>query len=1142
VILNRYKFKKLRFRDILFLASLFLVVFVIGFSKINTVNGAPGTPVATGVSITGTPNVAQVLTGSYLYTDTAGAWQNVGVAGFSTGIALYSTLAIDNSNIPYLAYTDYANGNKPTVKKFDGANWVLLNLNSAVVSMSSAFFIDFTIDDTTDVPYIAYENFNFLPNVSKATVKKYDSSAVGNEIQVLVATPASIQGPSAGTYTISFDDDGAGPNPVQTTAVLNYNANAVTIQAALEALTNIGAGNIIVYKAYFSVWPISLEFRGALAGLPQQLVTVDATDLCMGPIVDMPPPTCFSPATVTVSEEQLGGTTGTWINVGTPGFSDGDELAYTSIAMDDSSVPYVAYQDFNNPLFKATVKTFDGANWVDMGNSHFSAGTATNTSISLDSTGTPYVAYKDTASGDQATVMKYNSGTWVQVGGSVSTTTVNRTDLVVNKTTNIPYLAYIETGGFPQRAIVKKFDGANWVLVGSMASQALDSADELSFAINDDGILYVAYMNDSNVKAVVRKYDSGTDTWVNVGSPYFSEAIGSLSLAIDSNGVPYVGYRDESIGGKATVMKYDSDQEGTSTYKWFRDGTEIVGETGATYTVLSSDQGKLIKFEVTPISQTPVTGTPVQSAEVLINSYPVATTVTANGTAYVGETLTGSYTFSDVDTDTEGTSTFKWYRDGVEIPGVTNITYTLTSTDDGKTIKFGVTPVASSGSTPGVEVQSAGTLISQQPSGSSGSTGTPDLPEQEEPPTCEELGNCPPTLPPTLPPTYTEPENPPTYTEPENPPTYTELEITPTYTEPENPPFTQEPEASPTIAENSITPIVFASPIQNFLNENFYPETIEKLSVSLKLTTIFATLIGIIASLASILFLNPLSFNELILIPFRLWSLLLTALGLRKKVKPWGTVYDSITKQPLDPVYVSLVNLEGEEIASSITDLDGRYGFFTDPGVYKVVPKKTNYIFPSNALSNHFNDEFYQDLYFGDYMNIGVGQIITNNIPMDPINFDWNEFAKNKKQLFKFYSKKELIIARISNILFSFGFTVSAISLIVSPEIFNIIVFGLYILMFILRRTKFKLKAKGRVFDKDGTPMSYSFIKVFSVATNVEISHKVIDKFGRYHILIPNGNYYVKIEKKNDDGTYSLVHTSEPFEVKHGTINKVFNI
>jgi hypothetical protein len=268
----------------------------------------------------------------------------------------------------------------------------------------------------------------------------------------------------------------------------------------------------------------------------------------------------------------------------------------------------------------------------------------------------------------------------------------------------------------------------------------------------------------------------------------------------------------------------------------------------------------------------------------------------------------------------------------------------------------------------------------------------------------------------------------------------------------------------------------------------------------------------------------------------------LSALGLRKRIKPWGTVYDSITKQPLDPVYVSLINLEGEEVSSCITDIDGRYGFYMEPGVYKIVPKKTNYVFPSHALANNFRDEFYQDLYFGDYLNIAEGQIIVNNIPMDPVNFDWNEFAKNKKQLFKFYSKKELIIARISNILFNFGFSIAGIALIVSPEKYNIVIFSLYILMFFLRRTKFKIKAKGRVFDKDGLPLSFAFIRVCSSATDVEITHKVVDKMGRYHILVPNGKYYVKIEKKNDDGSYSLVYKSEEIEVVHGTLNKIFNI
>ncbi len=327
-------------------------------------------------------------------------------------------------------------------------------------------------------------------------------------------------------------------------------------------------------------------------------------------------------------------------------------------------------------------------------------------------------------------------------------------------------------------------------------------------------------------------------------------------------------------------------------------------------------------------------------------------------------------------------------------------------------------------------------------------------------------------------------------------------------------------------------------PVLNF----FPPALVQNLNLGLKIAATISVIVGSILSLATALFLNPLAFPELILIPFRLWSLFLTAFGLRKRVNKWGTVYDSITKQPLDPVYVSLRNLEGVEVDSSITDIDGRYGFLVKPGVYKVVPRKTNYLFPSDVLSKHFRDEFYQDLYFGDYMNITEGEVIVKNIPLDPIGFDWNEFAKNKKKLFQFYSKKELMIARVSNFFFGFGFTVAIGAFIISPEKYNMVVLGLYVAMFILRRTSFKLKAKGRLFDKDGSPLSFAFIRVFSVDTNVEIAHKVTDEMGRYYMLVPNGTYYVKIEKKNDDASYSVVYTSNYFKIIHGVLNRVFNI
>ncbi|MED1791137.1 hypothetical protein P4V54_00490 [Brevibacillus nitrificans] len=92
-----------------------------------------------------------------------------------------------------------------------------------------------------------------------------------------------------------------------------------------------------------------------------------------------------------------------------------------------------------------------------------------------------------------------------------------------------------------------------------------------------------------------------------------------------------------------------------------------------------------------------------------VNVAPKASNVTVVGTAEVGQVLTGNYNYSDENSDREGISTFKWYANGVEIPGATSLTYTLTPTDLGKTIQFQVTPVAQSGVLKGSAIKSAPT-------------------------------------------------------------------------------------------------------------------------------------------------------------------------------------------------------------------------------------------------------------------------------------------------------------------------------------------------------------------------------------------------------------------------------------------------
>ena len=310
-----------------------------------------------------------------------------------------------------------------------------------------------------------------------------------------------------------------------------------------------------------------------------------------------------------------------------------------------------------------------------------------------------------------------------------------------------------------------------------------------------------------------------------------------------------------------------------------------------------------------------------------------------------------------------------------------------------------------------------------------------------------------------------------------------------------------------------------------------------------KVITTGGVAIATFAGFAS-LFTNIFSFGDLILVFLRLWSFILILFGLRKKSRPWGTVYDSITKQPLDPAYVVLQDLEGNEIATSITDLDGRYGFLVPPGKYRIVVNKTNYSFPSIKLKDKTSDELYVDLYLGGEIEIKEGEVIAKNIPMDPIKFDWNEFAKNDHKLMKFFSRRDLFIYRMSNIIFILGFIVTILEIFIVPSLYSYIIFGLYIFLFILKNTVLKRNNSfGLIKYKiNDNPLSFAIMRVFHLNSDVEVIHKVADKTGKYYCLLPTGKYYAKIENKNIDESYTLVYTSTPIDVKRGYLSKIFEI
>lgn len=265
--------------------------------------------------------------------------------------------------------------------------------------------------------------------------------------------------------------------------------------------------------------------------------------------------------------------------------------------------------------------------------------------------------------------------------------------------------------------------------------------------------------------------------------------------------------------------------------------------------------------------------------------------------------------------------------------------------------------------------------------------------------------------------------------------------------------------------------------------------------------------------------------------------------GRRRKGEPWGTVYDAITKQPLDPVYIVAEQLlpDGsfKEVSSAISDIDGRFGFFLPAGTYYLKANKTHYFFPSKKLAGQKEDEIYTDLYFGGPIENTGQEVINLNIPMDPTGFDWNEFAKSKSDFFRFYTKKQIWSNRIKNFIFTFGFAFSLFALIVSPSWWNVLMFALYIGLYIFNyfwsRNRKPITVRSGV---TGEPLPFAIIKLFVPDINQQIKNVVADKFGKVFILVRPGSYYYTVEEKKLDGSYGKIYQSPVISLPKGILTE----
>jgi len=256
----------------------------------------------------------------------------------------------------------------------------------------------------------------------------------------------------------------------------------------------------------------------------------------------------------------------------------------------------------------------------------------------------------------------------------------------------------------------------------------------------------------------------------------------------------------------------------------------------------------------------------------------------------------------------------------------------------------------------------------------------------------------------------------------------------------------------------------------------------------------------------SALGLSVASLSELWLILLQLFRSVLAIFGLRRRRPHWGTVYDAVTKQPLDPVIVELVEAKtGKRVEQAITDLQGRFGFMAQEGTFRLTAKKSHYRFPAEQVSGPA-DEVYSNLYYGEPITLTGTDIVVPNIPMDPLEFDWNQAYKRK--FIKFHPFRELVSYILQTGLFYLGLSWTLLTVVLSPSWFSILCLAVYLVVLLVRWQLPARRMWGRIYDtKTGLVPTNAVLELLLPDSTVIMGRARSGSDGRFFLKAQPGTY-----------------------------------
>jgi hypothetical protein len=270
----------------------------------------------------------------------------------------------------------------------------------------------------------------------------------------------------------------------------------------------------------------------------------------------------FVVAVVSVVYTRSSATGGSWVDVGSAGFSVGD-VGYVSLAFNSDDEPIMAYRD-GSKGGKASAMKWDGTTWKNLGAPGFTpsmVGRGTdnnyNLALSVDSKDSPYVAFIDFKNKEKASVMKFNGTKWFNIGKpGFSDNKIEYVSFGIDSK-DVLYVAFQDTGSGNNVSVMKydtKLKSAKWAYVGSRGFSGRGGSSYTSIAFDSKDNPYVGF-TDTDGKASVMKFENMV--WTHVGTPAFSAGgVWNTKIAIDSKDVPYISFSDELNGDRVTVLKF----------------------------------------------------------------------------------------------------------------------------------------------------------------------------------------------------------------------------------------------------------------------------------------------------------------------------------------------------------------------------------------------------------------------------------------------------------------------------------------------------------------------------------------------------------------------------------------------------------